>query len=55
MKGNPAVDAALKRIESRPDISTEEYKPENGWGDWSDAWGDKGWGDWEDKSDGPRY
>lgn len=55
MERNSAVDAALKRTESRPDISTEKCELENGWGDWSDAWADKGWGDWEDQSNGPRY
>lgn len=53
-KENQAVGGSLSRMMSRPDINSEEGKPENGWGDWSDWDNSSDFPNWEDSGDGPR-
>lgn len=52
---NSAVEAAVKRMESRPTINSENFKSENGWNDWSDWDNSSDHTNWEDSGDGPLY
>ena len=54
MENNLAIEGALDRMKSRPNLDSENHEIKHGWNDWSD-WNDvPDFPNWEDSGDGPR-